>query len=125
MSSARPTTTVLLVDDSEVMRQVLRMYLESSDDDWDIVGEATDGLESIARCDQSCPDVIVLDQQMPYMNGVDALPRLRTACPAARIVMWSSSPEVEAVARSRGADAFIDKARPLDDVAAAMLGAAP
>lgn len=115
----RPARSVLLVDDIDTMREVVRLALET-ETGWEVVGEACDGREAIMQADQLRPDVIVLDQQMPRLTGLAALPTLRASCPEARIVMWSSDPSVRERAVAGGADAFVDKAAPIDDVLAAM-----
>jgi CheY-like chemotaxis protein len=56
------------------------------------VEEAVDGASGVAAAIRLQPELILLDQQMPAMTGLQALPALRAACPAARIVMWSSAP---------------------------------
>ena len=114
-----PSRSVLLVDDTATMRQVVRLSLEL-DPAWEVIGEAVDGREAIEQAERLRPDVIVLDQQMPHLDGVDALPTLRTSCPTARIVMWSSDPDVREHALASGADGFTDKAAPLDDLLAAI-----
>ena len=67
--------TCLLVDDSRVIRKVARRILEDLDFE---VAEASDGLEALAWCRAAMPDVILLDWNMPVMNGLDFLRQLRT-----------------------------------------------
>jgi len=105
--------SVLLVDDSPSLRLMARMVLES-EQGWVVVGEAGDGQEAVDVVEQMCPDVIVLDQQMPLMAGLVALPLLRARCPAARIVMWSSDPTAQKLAIAAGVDAFVDKSAPME-----------
>ncbi|MEN3585010.1 response regulator transcription factor [Streptomyces sp. ZYX-F-203] len=66
---------VLLVDDHQVVRRGLRTFLEIQDD-IEVVGEAADGAEGVARAEESRPDVVLLDVRMPGMDGVEALRRL-------------------------------------------------
>ena len=121
MTTPADATTVLVVDDTVVLRLVLRGYLDG-EGGWDIVGEAADARSAFDLTATGCPRVIVLDQQLPDQDGVDALPALRAQCPAARIVMWSNDPDIEELAFSRGADAFVDKALPLAELVEAMQG---
>ncbi len=73
--------TCLVVDDSKVIRKVARHILETLDF---TVSEAGDGREALAACDQSPPDVILLDWNMPVMSGMDFLRALRERSMAAR-----------------------------------------
>ncbi len=66
--------TCLVVDDSRVIRKVARRILE--DLDFDVV-EAGDGVEALSWCRSAMPDAILLDWNMPLMNGIDFLRNLR------------------------------------------------
>jgi chemotaxis response regulator CheB len=104
--------SVLVVDDSSVMRTALVAALESAGR-WHLLPPAADGRTAVMRARASCPDVIVLDQQMPTLTGLETAPLLRNLCPNARIVMWSSEPAVKHLAGPAGIDVFVDKAAPL------------
>ena len=117
------TRTVLLVDDTAHVRTALAAVLDT-DERWVLLGEAPHGRAALEFAAEQCPDVIVLDQQMPHLTGLDAAPLLRKSCPDARIVMWSSDPAVAPQAlRSGAVHAFVDKAAPLDELLAAMSAA--
>ena len=62
---------ILLVDDHPIVRQGLRTLLEGRSG-WEVVGEASDGLEALEKVDSLQPDVVVLDVTMPRMNGLEA-----------------------------------------------------
>ena len=62
--------TCLIVDDSKVIRKVARHILEALDF---AVSEACDGREALTHCRQSCPDVVLLDWNMPVMSGMEFL----------------------------------------------------
>jgi two-component system chemotaxis response regulator CheY len=66
--------TCLVVDDSRVIRKVARRILEEIGYE---VAEAADGMEALAWCRAAMPDAILLDWNMPVMNGIDFLRRLR------------------------------------------------
>jgi len=66
---------LLIVDDQELVRTGLRLFLETQDD-LEVVGEAGDGAEAIERAAEVRPDVILMDIRMPGMDGVEATARL-------------------------------------------------
>ncbi|OGO45683.1 MAG: DNA-binding response regulator [Chloroflexi bacterium RBG_16_63_12] len=79
-------TRILLADDHAVLRSGLRLLLEAQPD-LKVVGEAGNGREALALAQSLQPDLIVLDLTMPGLGGLEALPLLRTAAPAARILV--------------------------------------
>jgi DNA-binding NarL/FixJ family response regulator len=76
----------LLADDHAVLRSGLRLLLEAQPD-LKVVGEASDGREAIGLAQSLKPDLILLDLTMPGLGGMAALPLLRKAAPAARILI--------------------------------------
>jgi len=65
------TVRILLVDDHPIVRQGLRTLLEGRSG-WEVVGEASDGIEALEKVNTLQPDVVVLDVTMPRMNGLEA-----------------------------------------------------
>jgi len=94
---------ILIVDDDPSVRQLLRMILEV--EDFEVVGEATDGVEAVPRALELCPDVVVLDQQMPNLDGAATAEILRVSLPEALIIACSAIIESKPV----WADAFLAK----------------
>jgi len=82
------TLRVLLADDHEIMRQGLRLLLEKHSD-MEVVAEANDGQEAIELADQLKPDVVVMDVNMPGVDGADATRRIVSDQPETRIVALS------------------------------------
>jgi DNA-binding NarL/FixJ family response regulator len=81
-----PETRILLADDHAVLRSGLRLLLEAQPD-LKVVGEAGDGREALALAQALQPDLILLDLTMPGLGGMEALPLLRQAAAAARILI--------------------------------------
>jgi CheY-like chemotaxis protein len=96
-------TRILVVDDSQVMRGCLRRLLERHPH-WKVCGEACDGREAVQKAQQVGPDVIVLDFQMPEMNGLDAARSIQSQSPRVPILMVSAhmSPQLAEEARKVG-----------------------
>lgn len=87
---------VLLVDDHQVVRRGLRTFLEVQED-IEVVGEASDGEEGIARAEELRPDVILMDIKMPGTDGIEALRRLRELANPARVLIVTSFTEQRTV----------------------------
>src|SRR5512146_3187963 len=117
MHRARPTMKpirVLIVDDVPQVRRELCALLPLLDD-IEIVGEAENGQSAIELAATLRPDVILMDVEMPIMDGLAATRLIKQQCPASRIIVLSihTDEAVRAKARSVGADDFIDKGAPL------------
>lgn len=121
---AVPPVRTLLVDDAAGIRRLLELAAEDRDD-LEVVGTAGDGAEAIEVADRLKPDLVVLDIEMPVLDGISALPRLREVAPGASIVMLSALDRstYERMARDRGAVGYVEKglapAVILDEVMAA------
>lgn len=87
---------VLLVDDHQVVRRGLRTFLEVQDD-IEVVGEASDGAEGVARAEELRPDVVLMDVKMPGTDGIEALKRLRELANPARVLIVTSFTEQRTV----------------------------
>ena len=107
---------VLVVDDHDSLRDLFALCL-SFEEDLELVGTAEDGLAGIEQAVALQPDVIVLDDHLPLLDGVDVLPALLRAVPDATVIMYSAWSDVGlmALARARGAGSYLVKGR--DDVA--------
>ena len=79
---------ILLVDDHAVVRQGFRMIL-AAQEDMEIVGEAGNGREAIAKAAELHPDVVVMDVAMPELNGIEATRRLAETSPQTRVLALS------------------------------------
>lgn len=102
---------VVLVDDDEDMLSLLHVVI-SGEEGYEVVGTARDGYEAVAEAVRERPDIILLDLEMPHLDGIHALPHLREAAPHARIIVFSAFPDPYTLLDvvERGADAYVDKA---------------
>ncbi|MFI0740411.1 response regulator [Streptomyces sp. NPDC021100] len=115
------TIRVLLVDDHQVVRKGLRTFLEIQDD-IEVVGEAGDGAEGVARAEELNPDVILMDVKMPGTDGIEALRRLRALESPARVLVVTSFTEQRTVipALKAGAAGYVYKDVDPDALAGAI-----
>lgn len=79
---------ILLADDHESARRMIR-HVIAARPDWQIVAEVADGDEAVQKAHEHCPDVAILDFQMPRMNGIEAAKKILEHCPAAIVVTES------------------------------------
>ncbi|HEY9192881.1 MAG TPA: response regulator, partial [Methyloversatilis sp.] len=112
---------ILLVDDHTLFRRGLSALL-SRDPLLQVVGDAADAGEALRRAQALQPDVILLDNHLPGVNGVDALPGLREAAPHARVLMLTiSEDEADLAAALRaGACGYLLKTMEGDALARAI-----
>ena len=80
------TVRVLLCDDHAIIRAGLRLILEQ-EEEFEIVGEAENGEESIRRAARLHPDLVIMDISMPGMGGLEATPRVLEVAPEARVLI--------------------------------------
>ena len=106
------------------MRLLLHLAMEGRDD-VQLVAEAADGEQTIDLVAALRPDLLVLDVEMPVLDGLSALPRLRSVSPDTRVVMFSAldSPQNRARAASSGATAYVQKGAAISDLVDELLRA--
>ncbi len=106
---------VLIVDDVDQVRQDLRTLLDLSGD-MEIVGEAANGLEAIRQAETLNPEVILMDLEMPVLNGYEAAEYIKSQHPTCRIIALTVHDYAHArqKALEAGVDAVIIKGEPID-----------
>ena len=115
---------ILVVDDHTLFRRGLTALL-SRDPRFDVIGDAADAGEAQRRAAEIKPDLILLDNHLPGVNGVDALPALREAAPMARVLMLTVSEDEHdlATALRNGACGYLLKTMEGDALTEAILRA--
>jgi DNA-binding NarL/FixJ family response regulator len=116
---------LLLVDDQEMFREGLRLIL-AQQKDFEIVGEAADGLAAIEATRRLAPDVVLMDLRMPQLGGAEATRRIRAEAPAVKVIVLTTFEEDEEVfaAMRAGASGYLLKASPSERLAEAIRFAA-
>jgi DNA-binding NarL/FixJ family response regulator len=102
---------ILLVDDHPAVRQGLRTLLEGRSE-WEVVGEAADGIEAVEKAGVLDPDVVVLDVTMPRMNGIEACRAMKQQKSGGREVLFVTqhdSPQMMREALAAGARGYVVK----------------
>jgi DNA-binding NarL/FixJ family response regulator len=110
----RPRRRILIADDRPEIVRLLRISLEL-EPDMEVVGEARNGAEAVGLGSALLPDAVILDLQMPLMDGADAIPLLRRVAPDVTIVLYTAAGVIDLNAEEL-ADAIVDKAGPPDEL---------
>ncbi len=112
---------VLIADDHALFRRGLEMVL-ADEPDIELVGQASDGAEAVARAGEFLPNVVLMDIRMPKTSGIEAARAMKESAPSAKIVMLTISDEEEDLfeAIRSGASGYLLKDIPLDEVADAV-----
>ena len=116
---------VLLVDDQAAVRRGLLMRLQL-EPDIQVIGEASTGREALSLAQALSPDVVLMDVEMPDMDGIEATAALRQAVSASTVVILSIHDDAQTRRRAQaaGAVAFVEKRGATDSLLAAIRQAA-
>jgi DNA-binding NarL/FixJ family response regulator len=101
---------ILIADDHSLVRKVLKTTLENHSD-WQVCGQATNGLEAVQKAAELHPDLIILDFAMPVMDGLGAARQILSASPSVPILIFTNYyfPSLVLEADSVGVRQVIDK----------------
>ena len=114
---------LLLADDEAMVRKGLRLVLET-EDDLQVVGEASDGVEAIEETQRLRPDVVLMDVRMPRLDGVEACRRLVESSDAKVVVLTTFDLDEHLFSAVRaGASGFLLKASPPEELVSAIRAA--
>ena len=113
------TMRILIVDDQQRARQSLKALLATRFQLVDTC-EAVNGIEAV-RCVEECkPDIVLMDAQMPEMDGIEATRIIKEKSPQTPVIVLSMYSEYQASALAAGADAFISKGEPPEHLLEAL-----
>jgi DNA-binding NarL/FixJ family response regulator len=117
---------LLIVDDDASMRDLLRLTFELHPE-FEVLAEAANGNDAVTAATTHQPDAVILDVMMPGTDGLEALPRILSASPGSKIIVFSAYATVPIVqqALEAGASLVLEKTVPQRDVVAAVLDLVP
>jgi DNA-binding NarL/FixJ family response regulator len=105
-----PTARILLVDDFLPWRRFVASLLQKNAE-WQVIGQASNGLEAVEKAKELQPDLIVLDIGLPKLNGIEAAGSIRNVAPKSKILFLSENrfSDVAAAALSAGGHGYVVK----------------
>ncbi len=111
--------SVLVVDDYAVLRRLITEYLNTCSD-FQVVGEAKNGLEAIEAVKLTTPQVVIMDVRMPALDGINATRAIKERWPEVEVITYSGdqTPDVAWEAQAAGAIVHLTKPLNLEDLAA-------
>jgi DNA-binding NarL/FixJ family response regulator len=117
-TSTRGPIRVVVADDQALFRRGLTVVLSASED-IEVVGEAADGEEAVAKAQELAPDVVLMDVRMPRLSGIEAARHIRRILPATEILMLTVSDEEEDLYESvkAGANGYLLKEIAIEEIA--------
>ncbi|HEX6555118.1 MAG TPA: response regulator transcription factor [Ktedonobacteraceae bacterium] len=112
---------ILLADDHPILREGLRAVLETQPD-FEVIAEAANGIEAVRQALTMQPDILLLDLEMPQLDGVETIRRLRQQQPNARIIVFTAFDNDERIihAVQAGANGYLLKEAPRDEIFSAI-----
>ena len=111
VAAVAQSTRVLIVDDEDDMRALLRATLEQADHRLSVAAEAVNGEDAVAKWREARPDVVVMDQRMPGSGGLEAARQILAEDPDQAVVVLTAFPDrhVQAVAERLGVRGWMSK----------------
>ncbi len=119
-ASRRPIR-ILVADDHSLARNALVQILGLVED-FDVVGEAVDGLDAVEQAGKLVPDVVLMDATMPRLSGLEATRRIMTEVPSVRVIGLSmhAREDMQPQMSAAGAARYLQKLTPVDELFAAI-----
>jgi DNA-binding NarL/FixJ family response regulator len=112
-----PRWRVFLVDDHRMFAQAMRLLLQG-EDDIEMVGTASSAEEALVLVERICPDIVVMDIDLPGLDGIEATRQLRERCPTTRVAVITALRDGDLITRAvrAGARGFLLKTRAAEDL---------
>ncbi|MGC9332690.1 MAG: response regulator, partial [Anaerolineae bacterium] len=110
---------ILLADDQAKVRSALRLLLEQQPE-VEVLGEAVDSTGLLDWVKAACPDLVLLDWDLPGFSAMALLTLLHSLCPKLQVIVLSGRPEVRQAALDAGANAFASKGDPPEHLLTAI-----
>jgi|ERR1700722_2118292 two-component system response regulator NreC len=112
---------ILLVDDHSSFRHMLRTFLELNPN-WEVCGEAADGCEAVKKTTELHPDIVLMDLDMPRLNGLEATRRIHKLSPSVRILILTlhENSVLPQIAQDSGAQGYVLKSESFDVLSRAI-----
>lgn len=115
---------ILIAEDVPTVRNGLQILFELHPG-LEVVGTAADANELISLTEKGCPDVVLIGWELPELVGIEQLKTLRKTCPNMVVIVLSGRPEARKAALAAGANLFISKAAPPEQLLASILSIRP
>ena len=114
--------TVYIIEDEEILRNLLTTFFATSFPDLEVLGMSGNGGEGIEQCLELAPDLVIVDIQLPEVNGLEILHLLKRKFPKIKIIVFSgkTSPQTVKIAVRGNADGFINKISGLAELTKAI-----
>jgi DNA-binding NarL/FixJ family response regulator len=117
MVATPPPIRILVIDDHPIVRDGLRAIL-GTQPDFAVIGEAGTGVDAVRLSHTLNPDVVLLDLEMPEMDGVEALQQMRKLCPHVRVIVLTAFDTDERIVSAvrAGAQGYLLKGTPREEI---------
>lgn len=114
--------TVYIIEDDELLRELLTTFLAGTFPDLELLGASGDGLEAMEACQKLAPDLVIVDIQLPEINGLEILHLLKGRFPEIKVLIFTGiiSPQSLQIAAHGKADGFVNKSAGMDELAKAV-----
>lgn len=109
------TSKIMIVDDSLRARRALKALI-SQQEGITVTAEASNGQEALQNISKQKPDIVIMDIRMPVMDGLEATRAIKAGGSQIKVIILTMYPEYQPEALAAGADAFLVKGSPLDEI---------